>query len=493
MTIPNENHRYLGHDPESSSLQILKAALPGRTPTPWPVLAQFLGANSLRVESDSEESAISSCAIAYALAHVGRVDDAIALLDQNWDDNLLTATQITSVEIRCLCLSALSEVYLLAGRLDRASYCAQLSTTLAYESSDPVLLLRAKTLLCASEALDGHYKSVEHRLATATLELPAGSTVNSWPLDLARVLLAVRRNDHETLAVARNNLADHITDDPVVRSVAWFAEITSRAFLGDFAGVAAAIACEEHSVEGRWYPTYIKDLATALEVIALLHLQDPQGAWNACAERESPPGHAVCFPLLRASIQINLGQASEALRITDGCVQRKSHHSMSTLASLLLRRSVAFEMLGLHEAADVAYSQASHLAVELGQLSPALALPLNHLENLMQRMLRKEPEFAQLVLKMLDTITHFPSANLAPSLEFLLTDRERLIAQWLPTDCSLADIARNLFVSHNTVKTQVRSIYAKLGVTSRPDAVAMLEAKGFYCAFPVQTPTSSTP
>ena len=37
---------------------------------------------------------------------------------------------------------------------------------------------------------------------------------------------------------------------------------------------------------------------------------------------------------------------------------------------------------------------------------------------------------------------------------------------------SLREIADELFVSHNTVKTQVKSIYRKLGVAARADAVA---------------------
>ncbi len=34
-----------------------------------------------------------------------------------------------------------------------------------------------------------------------------------------------------------------------------------------------------------------------------------------------------------------------------------------------------------------------------------------------------------------------------------------------------ADIAKKLFVSHNTIKTQLRSIYRKLGVHTRVEAI----------------------
>ena len=52
-----------------------------------------------------------------------------------------------------------------------------------------------------------------------------------------------------------------------------------------------------------------------------------------------------------------------------------------------------------------------------------------------------------------------------------LSEREREVLRYLPTIMSNADIAAELFVSVNTVKTHVKSIYRKLGATRRQDAV----------------------
>jgi LuxR family maltose regulon positive regulatory protein len=54
-----------------------------------------------------------------------------------------------------------------------------------------------------------------------------------------------------------------------------------------------------------------------------------------------------------------------------------------------------------------------------------------------------------------------------------LTKRERVVLSALAAGMTLRDIATELFVSANTVKTQTRAIYAKLGVHSRADAVAL--------------------
>ncbi len=53
-----------------------------------------------------------------------------------------------------------------------------------------------------------------------------------------------------------------------------------------------------------------------------------------------------------------------------------------------------------------------------------------------------------------------------------LTRRERVVLAELGEDVTLEDIATRLFVTRNTVKSQVRSVYKKIGVSTRAEAVA---------------------
>jgi LuxR family maltose regulon positive regulatory protein len=59
-----------------------------------------------------------------------------------------------------------------------------------------------------------------------------------------------------------------------------------------------------------------------------------------------------------------------------------------------------------------------------------------------------------------------------------LTERELAVLRALGGLASVREIADQLYVSHNTVKTQVRSIYRKLGVGTRADAVARAKERG---------------
>jgi len=69
------------------------------------------------------------------------------------------------------------------------------------------------------------------------------------------------------------------------------------------------------------------------------------------------------------------------------------------------------------------------------------------------------------------------SVIVAPLVE-PLTRRERVVLANLAEDVTLEEIAARLFVTRNTVKSQVRSVYRKIGVSNRADAVAWAVAAG---------------
>ncbi len=63
-----------------------------------------------------------------------------------------------------------------------------------------------------------------------------------------------------------------------------------------------------------------------------------------------------------------------------------------------------------------------------------------------------------------------------------LTPAELKLLHMLPTHYSFRQIADQSFVSQNTVKTQAQSVYRKLGVSSRAEAVACARAAGLLDA-----------
>ena len=83
------------------------------------------------------------------------------------------------------------------------------------------------------------------------------------------------------------------------------------------------------------------------------------------------------------------------------------------------------------------------------------------------------------------TATHGePATNPSRRLVEPLSERELDVLRLLATDLDGPDIARQLFVSVNTMRTHTRSIYAKLGVNSRRAAVSRAEKLGLLSHSP---------
>ena len=75
----------------------------------------------------------------------------------------------------------------------------------------------------------------------------------------------------------------------------------------------------------------------------------------------------------------------------------------------------------------------------------------------------------------------------SPRLTEPLSQSEIRVLRYLPTNLSAREIARELSVSLNTVRTHMRHIFAKLGVHHRTEAVTQARALGLLA------PSSRTP
>ena len=63
-----------------------------------------------------------------------------------------------------------------------------------------------------------------------------------------------------------------------------------------------------------------------------------------------------------------------------------------------------------------------------------------------------------------------------------LSERELTVLRYLPTLLSSSEIAGELFVTVNTVKSHLKSIYRKLEVSSRREAVARARDLGLVAS-----------
>jgi len=155
------------------------------------------------------------------------------------------------------------------------------------------------------------------------------------------------------------------------------------------------------------------------------------------------------------------------------------------LVEAFLLEAIARDALGDPGAAGRALERALDLAEPDGVL---LWFSLHPVPGLLQRHARlrtAHPALIADILSLLAGQAPAPSAGPPPPLE-PLSDSEIRVLRYLPTNLSAPQIASELHVSHNTVRTHMRHLYAKLGTHRRFEAVERGRALGLLAPSPLR-------
>jgi LuxR family maltose regulon positive regulatory protein len=205
---------------------------------------------------------------------------------------------------------------------------------------------------------------------------------------------------------------------------------------------------------------------------ALVRLGDTERAAQALAglsehDRDSPETRVATAALRLA--QDNADAAAAALAsVLDGS---PSGVPWMWLAHAFLLEAIARDALGDQIAAARALERALDLAEPNGAVLPFLLYPA---PGLLVRHARHRTAHAALVAGILgllagNTPTPAPATLRLPIEP--LSQTELRVLRYLPTNLTGPEIARELYVSSNTVKTHVRNLYAKLGTHHRAETV----------------------
>jgi LuxR family maltose regulon positive regulatory protein len=156
--------------------------------------------------------------------------------------------------------------------------------------------------------------------------------------------------------------------------------------------------------------------------------------------------------------------------------------------------ALARDALGDQDGADAALERALDLSERSGDMTPFLLYPAS---GLLERHTRHHTAHAALVAEIRTLLARprgyggpgsppvrrgspgglIPPRLTAPLLEPISGSEVRVL-RYLPTNLTGPEIARELSVSTNTVKSHIRSLYAKLGTHRRADAVESARARG---------------
>ena len=334
---------------------------------------------------------------------------------EDLEAGIVLAREVRSEALLVACLGRAAALEVATGRLARAERAAHSALAVA-EGCSRAWSAGAAWACAALAAV--HWLRGEPDQAEARADLGSAAAHGSGDLGAARALRALRGH----LAIARGDVAGGCA-----------ALATAALTAGDGAGILPAwldaLGPRPVDVDA---PVGARETVEA--ALARLGRGDPLSALRRVEPLLAPA--AAVHPTLRLHCRLIAAVAAQAV-------------GRPTTASDHLQKAL-------------------ELASVEGSRQPFACAGLE-LQPLLERHVARPTASAPLAAELLDSLAGTEPAA-APSEP--LSDRERDVLRLLPTLLRTPEIAGELFVSINTVKSHVKSIYRKLGVSSRRDAVA---------------------
>jgi LuxR family transcriptional regulator, maltose regulon positive regulatory protein len=223
----------------------------------------------------------------------------------------------------------------------------------------------------------------------------------------------------------------------------------------------------------------------ALLLHALVRLGDIEYAEQALADLgDQGRDHGlmrVAMAALRLAQHDSLAAAAALAPVLDGSAP--VGHPV-WLAEAFMLEAITRDALGNPGGAEHALERALDLAERDGALLVFVLFPA---PDLLRRHARHGTAHGALLADILDLLAgQMPTRPAGPQPPFdPLSGSEIRVLRYLPTNLSLSEIADQLCVSLNTVRTHVRRVHTKLGTHRRSDTVARARALGLLAPLPV--------
>lgn len=370
---------------------------------------------------------------------------------------------------------------------NRLETAQTLARSVLAEPADGVTRVRALSLLAAATGLRGGFATMAELAEQAESEagrVPDGAWEGSESEALNAVLrgyAALLRADPAGCLRAvdcaepfARRLGPAVALLPMIESLRGAA----RHDLGDrLAGLALLTRARAATVAERARDEQVA-LVALLEHSAALALGHRDDAHATLSWAASRLGETAEVRVMRAAGASAISRYDAARRHLAPVLDGSAALSVSWVAvdARLVGCAVALGA-GRPEEADRSLASALQVAHEIGVLRPLVGAPYEVLARLSARLgaWGALDPFAREVLRLRGALSPVRGA-LGPVA--VLTGREREVLAHLPSHRSLDEIAAQLGVSPNTVKTHVKAVYAKLGVTSRRSAVAAADGQG---------------
>jgi LuxR family maltose regulon positive regulatory protein len=381
---------------------------------------------------DDDARAITLANVGAAAMWTGRLDDA----EPRLREGLAVATRAGPATVELVCLSQLGLLHALRGELDEALQWGGSALKVAAEHGWSSSTQAAGGHLALAWA---HYYDDDLGEASRHLDEAAAASGTGWqPMALAVAILRGR------LQRAR----------------------------GDLTGALGTVAMARRGLAGRRPPTALWRwlLLTEAELRAGMGQAQSSRALLENLDGSGPPldGEAVALARLRLAEGDAAGAAATIAPCLDGAMPSGF---LMVPAEAWLADALARDALADRDRAAASLERALGLA-EQGGLRRSFLDAGAAARSLLTRYRQRVPAFWSYVDELVQASAESAQVSVAaPKLIEHLTEREQTVLHYLPSLMTYEEIATDLVVSLNTVKTHAHGIFRKLGVTGRREAV----------------------
>lgn len=360
---------------------------------------------------------------------------------------------------------------------DRAAARHELSAAdqLAREQGLDYLVMHGLTALAVGSALDGDYPTMEAGCAEALAIADRGSWQLSPWLSASQAMLGLARLMHlDPGGAVEISSPVAAAEQPAVRFMAALVAGTARFDQGQRVAGLRLLGSARRDLGGATVPRQLAAIAAVIEHHCAMVLAEYPLAREVAEWATAHSGITAESHLMAARTAFARGEGAATERALREALADASPHQvpMTQIECRLLEAAVSIHA-GRRTQARSALSAALSLA------GPgAVIRPFAHADRAVRALLLDQiggfgdsDAFACRVRRVLAEVD-------GGSGNGVLTEREHAVLARLTSPQPLDEVASDLLVSVNTVKTHVRAIYAKLGVNNRRAAVVAARELG---------------
>ena len=380
-----------------------------------------------------------------------------------------------SPDVRGLALANLGIVELWTGDLDGADADLEAARAAAREGDLDWLVLLASAHLAVLAMFRSEFARANSRADEAIALAQRHGWTGTWPAGAAFAVAAGLRMQagDNTEADALLSSAEEALGDTRERPLRAMLAFSRAILIADRGRSAEALDVLRagRAQLGTWpLLAQMVEMMASLEGL-LLGATGERDAAHETLEDAGRDGSSLPVATTQARLALLEGDPAAARETLAPYLEDGEGEMDYYLADAWVIDARALEAMAAPDAAARSLERALELAAD-GNLSRLIVMHGRAVRPLLQRHMRTATAHGALVSAALASIDDPDGDRPVPILlAEPLSEREQAILRYLPTMMSNQEIAGELFVSVNTVKTHLKAIYRKLDATGRRDAV----------------------